>query len=48
MTVAAPPEKRAWTLDAAREMLGEVRERTARVVPEVERLLARRAGLETG
>jgi len=29
---------RSWTLEAAREMLGEVRERTARAVAAVERL----------
>jgi hypothetical protein len=34
--------KRRWTLEAAREILGEVREHTARAVPEVERLVAER------
>jgi hypothetical protein len=41
----APPEKRHWSLEAARELLPEVRERTAEAVPEVEQLLAQRAGL---
>ena len=36
------PGKRRWTLEAAREMLAEVRERTAQAVPEVERLVAER------
>ena len=36
------PGKRRWTLEAAREILAEVRERTARAVPEVERLVAAR------
>ena len=44
--MSAPPDKRAWTLGAAREMLAEVRTRTERVVPDVERLLARRASLD--
>jgi hypothetical protein len=39
----ASPGKRRWTLEAAREILTEVREHTARAVPEVERLLAERA-----
>ena len=33
-------QERRWTLDAARQMLGEVRGHTARAVPEVEALLA--------
>jgi hypothetical protein len=36
------PGKRRWTLEAAREILAEVRERTAQAVPEVERLAAER------
>jgi hypothetical protein len=35
---------RSWTLEAAREMLGEVRERTARAVAAVERLERAAAG----
>ena len=38
----AAPGKHRWTLEAAREILAEVRERTARAVPEVERLVAER------
>jgi len=36
------PGKRRWTLKAAREILAEVREHTARAVPEVERLVSER------
>lgn len=39
-------EQRRWTLEAARELLPEVRTRTARAVPEVERLLAERQALD--
>jgi hypothetical protein len=39
-------QERRWTLDAARQMLGEVRGHTARAVPEVEALLARRAAAD--
>jgi hypothetical protein len=36
------PGKRRWTLEAAREILAEVRERTAQAVPEVEQLVVER------
>ena len=42
----APPEKRCWTLEAAREMLDEVRSRTAEAVPDVEKMLAEREALD--
>jgi hypothetical protein len=37
--------QRNWTLEAARALLPEVRERTARAVGEAERLLAKREGV---
>ncbi len=42
------PEKRQWSLEGARALLGEVRERTGRSAREVEKLLAEREGRETG
>jgi hypothetical protein len=42
--VEAEP-KRSWTLETARAMLGDVRERTAAAVGEVEPLLAQREAL---
>ncbi len=46
----SPPStpNRRWTLQAARAMLPEVRDRTAQAVPEVEKLLAEREALESG
>ena len=38
--------ERRWSLEAARAMLAEVRERTAVVVPEVDELLAERDELD--
>ncbi len=40
--------KRSWTLESARAMLPEVRDRTAQAVPEVEKLLAEREALDSG
>lgn len=37
--------KKAWSLEAAREMLADVRERTARAVADVEKLSAERSDL---
>jgi hypothetical protein len=42
--VEAEP-KRSWTLETARAMIGDVRERTAAAVEEVEPLLAQREEL---
>ncbi len=42
-----PSPDRRWTLDSARAMLPEVRDRTAQAVPEVEKLLARREALDS-
>ncbi len=39
---------RRWTLESARAMLPEVRDRTAQAVPEVEKLLAEREALDSG
>jgi hypothetical protein len=39
-------ERRCWTLEAARELLPELRERTAAAVSEVEQLLAERDALD--
>ncbi len=36
------PDRRSWTLEAAREMLGDVRARTEKAATELERLLAER------
>ena len=41
-------ERRAWTLEAARALLSDVRSRTGRAVAEVERLEAARAETEPG
>jgi len=41
-----PAEKRCWTLEAACQMLGEVRRRTADAVAEVEPLLEQREALD--
>ncbi len=41
-------EARQWTLASAREMLGEVRERTGKAVEEVEALLVERQKLPNG
>jgi len=40
-----PTPKRCWTLEAARAVIGEVRQRTAKAVSEVEPLLAEREGM---
>ena len=42
------PAKRQWSLEGARALLDEVRERTGRAVGEVEKLLAEGEGQETG
>ncbi len=42
------PATRRWTLETARELVGEVREHTARAVPEVERLSAARDAAAEG
>ncbi len=46
----SPPStpNRRWTLESARSMLSEVRDRTAQAVPEVEKLLAEREALDAG
>ncbi|MGI9590907.1 MAG: DUF2203 family protein [Myxococcota bacterium] len=41
----SPGGRRRWSLAAARELLPDVRERTAKAVPEVEALLAERERL---
>jgi hypothetical protein len=45
--VDAPP-KRRWSLEGARALLGEVRDRTGRAAGEVEKLLETREGKEEG
>ncbi len=42
------PANRQWSLEGARALLDEVRERTGRAAGEVETLLAEREGRETG
>ncbi len=42
------PAKRQWSLEGARALLDEVRERTGRAAGEVEKLLEEREGRETG
>jgi hypothetical protein len=42
------PAKRQWSLEGARALLGEVRERTGGVVGEVEKLLEERDKRKTG
>ncbi len=46
----SPPStpNRRWTLESARSMMSEVRDRTAQAVPEVEKLLAEREALDAG
>ena len=44
----ATTSKRRWTLAAAREILGDVRDRTAAAVDEVEPLMQQRGHLEEG
>jgi len=41
-------EEHCWSLDSARAILPEVRERTARAVRSVDRLVERREALEQG
>jgi hypothetical protein len=43
-----PTPKRRWTLEAARALLGDVRERTGPAVQEVERLLVEREKFTEG
>ena len=40
--------RRGWTLEGARELLPDVRERTARAVEEADAILARREALAAG
>jgi hypothetical protein len=42
------PAKRQWSLEGARALLGEVRERTGTAADEVEKLLEEREGREAG
>ena len=46
MTTRELPEKRQWSLEGARALLDEVRERTGQAADQVDELLKERDGLE--
>ncbi len=48
MTTRELPEKRQWSLEGARALLDEVRERTGRATDQVNDLLKEREGLAAG